>query len=159
VERLGTRAVFQRSHQLYWAGTTELYQSAESGATEIYVRPYPALDRAWQVSVGGGAQARWHASGKELFYRSGSKMVAVTADIAGAEPRLRPPVVLFDAGCRRVAAVIGILRRALSAGDNNRARLVTLSAATRSRVARRVGPVRVVSQPVICGSAPPRRPA
>jgi dipeptidyl aminopeptidase/acylaminoacyl peptidase len=35
-----------------------LYQSDASGRAEIYVRRYPSLDRQWQVSEGGGVQAR-----------------------------------------------------------------------------------------------------
>src|SRR4029077_1887712 len=33
-----------------------VYQSDTSGQPEIYVRRYPALDRQWQVSEGGGVQ-------------------------------------------------------------------------------------------------------
>jgi eukaryotic-like serine/threonine-protein kinase len=80
------------SHDGRWL----LYQSSESGAAEVYVRPYPALDRAWQVSAGGGVQPRWHPSGREIFYRNGSTMMAVTVNLSGGEPRLDPPVVLFE---------------------------------------------------------------
>jgi eukaryotic-like serine/threonine-protein kinase len=81
------------SHDGRWL----LYQSSESGAAEVYVRPYPALDRAWQVSAGGGVQPRWNPSGREIFYRNGSTMMAVTVNLSGGEPRLDPPAVLFDA--------------------------------------------------------------
>jgi hypothetical protein len=73
-----------------------LYQSAESGSAEIYVRPYPGLERAWQVSAGGGVQARWSPSGREVFYRNGSQMLAVSIDFSAREPVLRKPVLLFD---------------------------------------------------------------
>jgi len=73
-----------------------LYQSAESGAAEIYIRAYPSLDRAWQVSAGGGVQARWNPSGKEIFYRNGSRMLGVSIDLSRSEPVLQKPVVLFE---------------------------------------------------------------
>ena len=87
---------YQGGAQLSPDGRWLLYQSDETGQPEIYVRAYPALDRAWQVSVGGGVQARWGAGGRELFYRTGNPMVAVTFDGRGAAPVLGKPQVLFD---------------------------------------------------------------
>ncbi len=73
-----------------------LYQSDETGQPEIYVRAYPALDRAWQVSVGGGVQPRWGAGGREVLYRVGGPMVAVAFDGRGDAPALGKPQTLFD---------------------------------------------------------------
>ena len=53
-----------------------LYQSNETGQPEIYIRRYPAMDREWQVSKGGGVQARWSSTGREIYYRSGQQMMA-----------------------------------------------------------------------------------
>ncbi len=72
-----------------------LYQSSGSGQAEIYVRHYPALDRAWTVSEGGGVQARWAASGREIYYRNGRGMMAVSFNGAGPEPALGKPIALF----------------------------------------------------------------
>jgi serine/threonine-protein kinase len=45
------------------------YTSNESGANEVYVRPFPATNGArWQVSNGGGTQPRWSHDGRELFF-------------------------------------------------------------------------------------------
>ncbi|MBY0497534.1 MAG: hypothetical protein K2Y23_25295 [Cyanobacteria bacterium] len=45
------------------------YQSSESGQSEIYVRPFPGIERGrWQVSIGGGQQPMWSRNGRELFY-------------------------------------------------------------------------------------------
>ncbi len=71
------------------------YQSNAPGRSEIFVRPYPALDRAWQVSEGGGVQTRWSADGREIYYRSGERMMAATFDGRGAEPLLGRPTALF----------------------------------------------------------------
>ena len=49
------------------------YQSNASGQPEIFVRRYPELDRAWQVSEGGGVQVRWSPTGREIFYRGGGQ--------------------------------------------------------------------------------------
>ena len=73
-----------------------LYQSDETGRPEIYVRAYPALDRSWQVSVGGGMQTRWGAGGREVLYRGGNAMIAVPFDGRGAVPILGKPETLFD---------------------------------------------------------------
>jgi Tol biopolymer transport system component len=72
-----------------------LYQSDVSGRAEIYVRRYPALDRQWQVSESGGVQARWSRNNREIYYRSGQRVVAVALDAAGAEPVFDKPTALF----------------------------------------------------------------
>jgi eukaryotic-like serine/threonine-protein kinase len=56
------------------------YISNESGRYEIYVQPYPGPGGKWQISTEGGTEPVWNPNGRELFYRSGDKMMAV--DIA-----------------------------------------------------------------------------
>ncbi len=53
------------------------YVSNESGRKEIYVQPYPGPGGKWQISTEGGSEPMWNPKGKELFYRSGDKMMAV----------------------------------------------------------------------------------
>ncbi|PYU28103.1 MAG: hypothetical protein DMG32_03690 [Acidobacteria bacterium] len=53
------------------------YASDESGRVEIYVRPYPGPGGKWQISTDGGSEPVWNPKGRELFYRSGNKMMAV----------------------------------------------------------------------------------
>jgi len=72
-----------------------LYQSNESGQPEIYVRRYPAMDRQWQVSEGGGVQARWSSTGREIYYRGGQHVMAVAVDLSKAEPTFGKPAALF----------------------------------------------------------------
>jgi hypothetical protein len=38
----------------------------------------------------------WNPNGREIFYRSDDKMVAVSVSTQGEEPTLSPPVILFD---------------------------------------------------------------
>jgi len=58
------------------------YASDESGAFEIYVRPFPEASTArWQVSTAGGSYPLWSRSGRELFYRN-SKNELVSAAVS-----------------------------------------------------------------------------
>jgi hypothetical protein len=86
---------YEGGPQLSPDGRFLLYQSNASGRAEIYVRRYPALDRQWQVSEGGGVQARWSRSSREIFYRSGQRIVAVLMDASNAEPAFGKPTALF----------------------------------------------------------------
>jgi eukaryotic-like serine/threonine-protein kinase len=48
------------------------YHSNESGRNEVYVRPFPEVDQGrWQISTDGGAEPRWAANGRELFFTTG----------------------------------------------------------------------------------------
>jgi Tol biopolymer transport system component len=48
------------------------YASDETGAYEVYVRPFPATSSAgkWQVSSGGGKMPVWSRDGRNLFFES-----------------------------------------------------------------------------------------
>jgi hypothetical protein len=52
------------------------YISDESGRFEVYVQPYPGPGGKWQISTEGGGEPVWNPNGRELFYRSGNKMMA-----------------------------------------------------------------------------------
>jgi serine/threonine-protein kinase len=71
------------------------YVSDESGRYEIYVQPYPGPGGKWQISTEGGTEPAWNSNGRELFYRSGDKMMAV--DIA-TQPSFTAgkPRILFE---------------------------------------------------------------
>ena len=49
-----------------------------------------------QVSIDEGRQPLWAASGHELFFRAGNKMMAVPVTVEGATARLGRPQVLFE---------------------------------------------------------------
>jgi Tol biopolymer transport system component/tRNA A-37 threonylcarbamoyl transferase component Bud32 len=53
------------------------YSSDESGASEVYVRPFPGPGGKLQVSTDGGSEPVWSRNGQELYYRSGDKMLSV----------------------------------------------------------------------------------
>ena len=42
----------------------------------VFVQPFPATGGKWQVSTDGGTEPVWNRNGHELFYRSGTKMMA-----------------------------------------------------------------------------------
>ena len=71
------------------------YVSDESGRFEVYVQPYPGPGGKWQISTDGGMEPVWNRNGRELFYRSGDKMMAV--DIT-AQPSFSAgkPRMLFE---------------------------------------------------------------
>ena len=86
---------YEGGPQLSPDGRWLAYQTNASGRPEILVRSYPALDRAWQVSEGGGVQTRWSTDGREIYYRSGQRVMAAAFDGSAAEPALGRPVALF----------------------------------------------------------------
>jgi Tol biopolymer transport system component len=71
------------------------YVSNESGRPEVYVQPFPGPGGKWQISTDGGAEPAWNRNGKELFYRSGNKMMAL--DVT-TQPGFSPgkPHMLFE---------------------------------------------------------------
>jgi hypothetical protein len=56
---------------------------------------YPRPGRKWLISTDGGTEPMWNRNGRELFYRSGNRMmsVAITAQPAFSASR---PAVLFE---------------------------------------------------------------
>jgi len=89
-------AAYEGGPQLSPDGRWLLYQSNTRGQPEIYVSRYPALDRQWPVSEGGGVQTLWSATGREIYYRNGRSLMAVGFDASGAEPVFGKPVALFN---------------------------------------------------------------
>ena len=62
------------------------YSADESRRWEVYVEPYPGPGPKTMISTEGGRQPVWSQDGKELFYRSGDKMIAATIE---TEPEFR----------------------------------------------------------------------
>jgi DNA-binding winged helix-turn-helix (wHTH) protein/Tol biopolymer transport system component len=56
------------------------YTAKEHGQWQIYVQPFPSLDGKWQVSTEGGQQPIWSRTGKELYYRTGDRVMMVALD-------------------------------------------------------------------------------
>ena len=71
------------------------YVSNEGGQNDVYLRPFPSLDRRWTISTQGGTQPMWSSNSKEIFYRSGDKMMAVEVTTT-PDVKLSTPRVLFE---------------------------------------------------------------
>jgi eukaryotic-like serine/threonine-protein kinase len=63
------------------------YQSDVSGRAEIYLRPFPDDGPRVQVSDGGGAEPLFDASGRTLYYRTPTGIVAASLTL-GAEVKV-----------------------------------------------------------------------
>ncbi len=75
------------------------YTSWESGAPEVYVRPFPETESArWQVSVAGGSEPTWAKDGRELFFIDFKGNLVVTEIGAGAGFSMGGQRVLFSTG-------------------------------------------------------------
>jgi serine/threonine-protein kinase len=68
------------------------YSSNESGAPEVYAMAYPRPGPTIQVSTRGGTDPLWRRDGRELYFRSGDRMMAVTFD-GGSRTVSRPRVL------------------------------------------------------------------
>jgi serine/threonine-protein kinase len=74
------------------------YSSNESGAPEIYVRPFPQTSTAkWQISTAGGREPAWARSGRELFYLNGRNEMVVAEVQTGIAFSVGKQRVLFPA--------------------------------------------------------------
>ena len=89
----------ERDGQFSPDGKWIAYQSNESGRVEIVVQSFPSpAGSKLQVSREGGAQVRWRADGKELFYIAlDGRLMAVPIQFAsdGRSVQAGAPVPLF----------------------------------------------------------------
>jgi serine/threonine protein kinase/Tol biopolymer transport system component len=71
------------------------YQSDESGNNEVYVTQFPQPARSWRISTSGGVNPFWRGDGKELYFVSGNKLMAVSVT-GGTEFQSGTPQPLFE---------------------------------------------------------------
>jgi len=76
------------------------YASNETGRWEIYVTSFPEARGKWQVSSGGGEQARWRADGKELFFLSADNTMTAAPVTTETKFDSGTPIALFRAAPR-----------------------------------------------------------
>jgi Tol biopolymer transport system component len=79
------------SHDGRWLA----YTSNESERYEVYVTPFPTSGERWKVSTNGGEQPTWRRDGRELFYRQGTKLMAVSV-ASGRDFAAGTPTMLFE---------------------------------------------------------------
>jgi len=90
---LNTKA-YEGAAQFSRSGRYVVYVSDEKGQREIYVTPYPAADRKWQISTQGGTHPVWSRDGRQIFYRQGDTMMSVSVSESG-EFKVSTPRSLF----------------------------------------------------------------
>jgi eukaryotic-like serine/threonine-protein kinase len=54
------------------------YRSNETERPEVYVKPFPSLDRRSQISLAGGEQPVWSRDGRTLYYVGGNQLLSAT---------------------------------------------------------------------------------
>jgi eukaryotic-like serine/threonine-protein kinase len=73
------------------------YVSDESGANEVYVRPFPNVDSArFAISVAGGVKPLWRRDGAELFFRTTCGEVCAVPVTTGQRFVQSAPRLLFS---------------------------------------------------------------
>jgi eukaryotic-like serine/threonine-protein kinase len=86
----------ERSPKISPDGRWMAYTSNESGREEIYVRPFPDVNKGrWQISTSGGGGPLWSPDGRELFYLSGDAVMAVSVKTGPNFDIVGTPQVLF----------------------------------------------------------------
>jgi hypothetical protein len=99
---------FQEGYpQLSPDGRWLAYVSNESGRHEVYVQPYPGPGERITVSTDGGFEPQWSPDGRELFYRIGARVMAVSFQTSPAFRSSRP-VELFEAPYTSGATIAAI---------------------------------------------------
>ena len=72
------------------------YTSDETGPRELFVQSFPSGGGKWQISHGGSGPPEWRSDGKELFYVSGDKLMAVEVKTDGDVFQAGTPKPLFE---------------------------------------------------------------
>jgi Tol biopolymer transport system component len=84
----------ERSARFSPDGRWMAYESNESSTYQVYVQTVPPSGSKYQISTSGGAQPQWRRDGKELFYVSAGKLMAVQVKL-GATVEAGAPQPLF----------------------------------------------------------------
>ena len=109
------------------------YTSDESGAMEVYVRPYPNTDGGQRkISTNGGRQSVWSRTGRELFYRDfGGAIIAVPVTPGERLLRGEPTTILpANPGYRGAGAALSARSYDVSP-DGSRFLMIKLGDASR----------------------------
>jgi hypothetical protein len=93
-------AAYEREGRFAPGGRWLAYRSSVTGRDEVYVESYPPGGGKWQISADGGAQPMWSTSGRELFYKSGNRMMVVAVE-TGETFKAGPPRLALRRCARR----------------------------------------------------------
>jgi hypothetical protein len=96
-----------RNAQLSPDGKFVAYSSNETGAWDVYVTRSPVPGSKWQVSHGGGEEARWRRDGKELFYLLPEGTLMSAKVNLGSSFEAMIPLALFQSRRRQKISMTG----------------------------------------------------
>jgi eukaryotic-like serine/threonine-protein kinase len=82
------------SHNGKWVA----YVGTQTGASEVWVRPFPGPGAPIRVSPAGGQEPVWGKDGKELFYQEQNKLMAAAVTMTGTSIQIGTPHPLFQGG-------------------------------------------------------------
>ena len=85
----------QRGGRLSPDGRWLAFESIEHNRTEIHVRSFPDLGADYMVSPEGGDEPSWSHDSKELYFRRGPSLMAVTTPATSKSGGWPAPQVLF----------------------------------------------------------------
>ena len=74
------------------------YASDESGKFDIYLDAFPKPGQRVRVTTAGGTEPRWRGDGRELYFRRGAEIHAVSLTVGTGAPEVAAMDRLFDAG-------------------------------------------------------------
>jgi Tol biopolymer transport system component len=85
-----------------------LYDSVRSGQSEVFVAPFPATGREWQISPQGGFGVGWWNRGGAVLYYDNASDAAIDVDVAtdGSTLRVGASRTMFQSPGDVIAAVI-----------------------------------------------------
>lgn len=77
------------------SGNWVLYSSQESGQNEVYAQEFKERGERWQISSGGGIEARWSNDESTIYYRKNNNLYAVPFDPLTGPDRSQEKII-FD---------------------------------------------------------------
>ena len=72
------------------------YSSLASGRSEVHVAKLPEGQPTWPISIDGGSFPLWSKTGRELFFRNGSRLMVADVAVNGREFKAGRPRHLLD---------------------------------------------------------------
>jgi Tol biopolymer transport system component len=69
-------------------GRWVVYDSDDTGRSEVYIRPVQGSGEKWPVSTGGGTQPKWRGDGKEIYYINLSMTAVMRVPVGAANGKL-----------------------------------------------------------------------
>ncbi len=80
--------------------------SDKAGQPDIYARPFPGPGAEVTISVGGGREPKWAASGREIYFRRAGDLMAVPVERSGATLTVGEPRRVFADPYRRGGGLV-----------------------------------------------------